>query len=337
MSKFLKYPGFVFSILILLSATSTTTLKRFYITGPAQGTSYHITYYAHAELLKRDVVDSLLESVNNSLSLYKEGSLVNQWNSSKNGGKIDIHLQRVLHSALDISGKTEGYFDITVLPLTSAWGFAPKGVTLLPDSNNIAAVLPCVGSNLLRLRKNKLHKKKACVQLDTNGIAQGYTVDLLAEMLEMRGIKDYLVELGGEIRIKGKKYPTAEKMSIGIEAPSDDPLHPVLQRLIYPDSGGITTSGNYRRFRETAEGRISHLFDPHTGYPVKNELISVTVVAADAMTADALDNALMGMGLQRGMELVEADTTLAAFFIYQNADGSVADSMSSRFKRLSIR
>jgi thiamine biosynthesis lipoprotein len=170
------------------------------------------------------------------------------------------------------------------------------------------------------------------VQIDPNGIAQGYTVDQLAGLLESRGIKNYLVELGGEIRVRGRKFPSGEKMSIGIEAPGDDPLFPVLQKRVYMESGAITSSGNYRRYLEADGERITHLLDPHTGYPIQNELVSVTVMAPDAITADAYDNALMAMGLEKAMDWVESRPDLAAFFIYRAHD-QIRDTMSARFKQ----
>jgi thiamine biosynthesis lipoprotein len=192
--------------------------------------------------------------------------------------------------------------------------------------------MPCVNSQLLRVRGRKITKINPCVQIDPNGIAQGYTVDQLATILESRGIMNYLVELGGEIRVRGRKLPSEEKMSIGIEAPGDDPLFPLLQKRVYMESGAITTSGNYRRYLEADGKRITHLLDPHTGYPIQNELVSVTVIAPDAITADAYDNALMAMGLERALNWVDKRPELAAFFIYQR-DGRIRDTMSARFKQ----
>jgi thiamine biosynthesis lipoprotein len=143
---------------------------------------------------------------------------------------------------------------------------------------------------------------------------------------------NYLVELGGEIRVRGRKLPSGEKLNIGIEAPGDDPFFPLLQKRVYLESGAITSSGNYRRYLEADGKRITHLLDPHTGYPIQNELVSVTVIAPDAITADAYDNALMAMGLERALNWVDKRPELAAFFIYQR-DGRIRDTMSARFKQ----
>jgi thiamine biosynthesis lipoprotein len=141
------------------------------------------------------------------------------------------------------------------------------------------------------------------------------------------------VEVGGEIRVKGRK-PGKEKMSVGIEAPGDDADFSMIEKIIYPAKGAITTSGNYRRYYESEGRKISHLLDPRTGFPIANELISVTVYAKDAMTADGYDNAIMAMGLEQGLAFVERHKELAAHFIYHMKDGSIADTMSRRFRKL---
>lgn len=243
-------------------------------------------------------------------------------------------MRKVVKAALETSRITGGIFDMTVFPLTNAWGFGPAGQQPLPDSATIQKLLSCIGSEKIRIKGNWLYKTKSCVQLDPNGIAQGYAVDLVADKLEALHIHHYLVELGGELRVKGRKQPSGQKMSIGIEAPGENDFEPVMEQVIYLDKGAVTTSGNYRRYHETNGKRRSHLLDPRTGYPISNELISVTIVAPDAMTADALDNALMGMGLQQALRFIEKRPALAAHFIYHRADGSVTDTMSSRFKRL---
>jgi len=155
----------------------------------------------------------------------------------------------------------------------------------------------------------------------------------LADFFEQRGIKNYLIELGGEIRIKGRK-PGNEKMSVGIETPGDDPEFSVIKRVVWLDKGAITTSGNYRRYYERKGKKVSHLMNPKTGYSLQNELISVTVYAKDAITADGYDNAIMAMGLKKGLAFVDKNKNLAAHFIYRKNDGTVADTLSKRFRVL---
>jgi FAD:protein FMN transferase len=318
---------------VVFFSFSNPPVRKIALAGSAQGTTYHITYYAADSIVIKSQVDSILQKIDSSLSLYKSYSLINRFNNSAGGIIVDEHFEKVINKALDTYDQTNGFFDITVYPLTDAWGFGPVKRNAMPDDTTIRELLPCVDSRLLYWQGKKLAKKKSCVKLDANGIAQGYSVDVLANFIEQHGIRDYLVELGGEIRVSGRKLPGNEKMSVGIEAPGDDLAKPVMQKVIWLDQGAITTSGNYRRYYESNGRRISHLLDAHTGYPVQNELISVTVFAKDAMTADAYDNALMGMGLEQALKFVEGRQDLAAYFIYRKADSAIADTMSSRFYR----
>ena len=242
-------------------------------------------------------------------------------------------LVNVIKKAQQVYKATHGLFDITIYPLTEAWGFGPKKMDIVPGAATIKKLVSCVDSRLLYWKGKKLMKKKPCVQLDANGIAQGYSVDVLADFFEQNGIQNYLVELGGEIRIKGRK-PGNEKMSVGIESPGEEMDFSLIEKVVYLDKGAITTSGNYRRYYESKGKKISHLLNPKTGYSLQNELISVTVYAKDAITADGYDNAIMAMGLKKGLAFVEKNKELAAHFIYRKKDGTVADTMSSRFRVL---
>ncbi len=309
-------------------------LKKFLITGYAQGTTYHITYYANDSLVTKFQLDSIFASIDSSLSLYKPYSLVNRFNQSKNGLVADQHMKKVVNKAIETYKQTNGVFDITIYPLTEAWGFGVKKVNTTPTATKVKSLKACVNSNLLNWTGNKLVKKKTCVKLDPNGIAQGYTVDVIADFLENKGVRNYLVEVGGEIRVKGKKYPENELMKVGIEFPGEnDYENSILQHVISLDSGAVTTSGSYRKFYESKGKKISHILDARNGLPVQNELISVTVIAKDAITADAYDNALMAMGLKKALEFVEKRTDLSAHFIYSAKNGVVKDTASAEFYR----
>ena len=328
-----------FLLLCLLSSlpffNKQTDLKPFQIRGLAQGTSYQITYYAEDSSITQTQIAYLLAQIDSSLSIYKPYSLISRFNHSTTGAPADKHLRKVVKKALRVSRKTAGAFDITVQPLVQAWGFGTAPIAALPDSAAIQALLPCVGADKVHLQKGQLRKDAPCVRIDVNGIAQGYTVDVLAGFLDRKGIRNYLVELGGEIRVRGRK-PDGKPMAIGIEGPAennpDDP-YPI-QKIIRLEKGAVTSSGNYRQFYQSGSRKISHLINPKTGYPLQNELISVTVWARDAMTADAYDNALMGMGLAKAFDFLNRRNGLEAYFIYRKADGSVADTATVGFKKM---
>lgn len=310
-------------------------MRKYLLTGQAQGTSYQIVYYATDSIISKKQVDSILEVIDSSLSLWKPYSLINQFNQSDSGITVDDHFRTVVKKSLDTYHQTSGIFDITVQPLVQAWGFGAQSINHLPDSATIQLLKKCLGSGFLEVLQTKIIKKKSCIKIDLNGIAQGYTVDVLANFLEKNNIRNYITELGGEIRVKGTKQPGNERMKIGIESPGDDEFEMgFMKKIIEIDQGAITTSGNYRRYYESKGKRITHIIDPRSGYPVSNELISVTVYAKDAITADAYDNAIMVMGLQDGIAFVNKRTDIAAHFIYKTQNGVVRDTMSKGFYQL---
>ena len=315
---------------LFVNHSEVRTIK---FSGSAQGTSYHITYYATDTLVTKSQVDSIFQNIDSSLSLYKPYSLVNRFNQSVNGLSVDDHMYQVVSKAIKVHRVSNGFFDITVYPLTEAWGFGVTRVDSTPSPATVQQLKSCVNSKLITFKKRKLVKKKACVKLDPNGIAQGYTVDVVADFFERAGVKDFIIELGGEIRVAGRK-PGGEKMSLGIESPGSEPGFSMINKVVYLDKGALTTSGNYQRYYESGGKIVNHLLDPKTGYYVQNDLVSVTVYAKDAITADAYDNAIMAMGLVKGLRFAEKHRDIAVHFIYRKADGVVADTMSKRFKTL---
>ncbi|MCF0074393.1 FAD:protein FMN transferase [Dyadobacter sp. CY261] len=313
-------------------------LKTFRINGRAQGTTYAVTYYAEREAVSQTQTDSIFKSLDASLSIYQPGSLINTFNASREGVEMDLHLSRVVERSMQIYKQTGGLFDITVYPLVNAWGFGTKDEDGLPDSAAIRRILPCVGSVNLQTSGNSLVKSNPCIQIDVNGIAQGYSVDIVADFLEVRGVSNYLVEVGGEIRTKGRKYPGKEKMSIGIETPSATEFDtPVIREVISIGDGAVTTSGSYRKFRQSGGLRLSHIINPKSGFPVQREIISATVVAPDAITADGFDNALLAAGVNGAFEILKKHPEMDAYLIYKKTDGNVADTASAGFARHVVR
>ncbi|MBO9634329.1 MAG: FAD:protein FMN transferase [Chitinophagaceae bacterium] len=327
-----------FFILLLacfyLAAARPREMQPWQLSGFAQGTSWHITYYAPDSVASHASIDSILDKLDSSLSIYKPYSLVSQFNRCTDSLQIDEHLANVVNASFLASQNTGGIFDITIQPVTQAWGFGPIKVTDMPDSLTISNLMHCVDVRYLSLKGSVLFKQKPCVSIDVNGIAQGYSVDVLADFFEWKHIENYMIELGGEIRLKGLKYPGAQPMRIGIEAPAESEFEPaMMQKVIRPANGAITTSGSYRKYFQSKGQKISHIIDGRTGYPAKNELISVTVFASRAIMADAYDNALMAMGLEKAMQFLKQHPDMAAYFIYRKKDGAIADTASTFFDK----
>jgi len=312
-------------------------LQEFKIKGYAQGTSYSITYYAKEEWVKKDDVDSILAVIDQSMSLYKPNSLINKFNESTGGMPVDFHFMEVYKRANSIFKDTQGKFDVTVAPLVQAWGFGPKKVEKFPDDATIKNLLNGVGMDKLSRHHLTVSKKNPNVQIDFNGIAQGYTVDVLAKFLQLRKINRFMVEVGGELCINGTK-PDGQLFKIGIEGPTNTTLsNQTIKHIIQFKNGAITTSGNYQKYVMNGNQRISHLIDPKTGYPLKNEMISVTVFAKDAITADGYDNALMAMNVKEALAFAGKRKNMEVYIIYTRPNGELADTMSVGFDKLIVK
>ncbi|WP_211226590.1 FAD:protein FMN transferase [Pedobacter glucosidilyticus] len=309
---------------------SQRVVETYEIKGYTQGTTYSIKYYASKALIAEAEIEAILAELNQSLSVYHDTSLISQFNQSKRGVVLDKHLKKVVNEAQKVAKASNGAFDITVFPLVEAWGFLGKPKQSLPDSLTVKKILKNVGYQQLILKKDSLIKSNPAVKIDVNGIAQGYSVDILADFLEQRGIKRYIVEIGGELRMKGKK-PDGSYPKIGIEAPNLQET--AFQKIIIPKKGAITTSGSYRKFVETKGLKQTHLIDTKTGYSIKSKNISVTVYAKTAMLADAYDNVLMGMDVAEALHFLKKHPELEAFFIYQQ-QGLLKDTATTGFYKL---
>jgi thiamine biosynthesis lipoprotein len=207
---------------------------------------------------------------------------------------------------------------VTVAPLVNSWGFGPTKKTDL-DNKRIDSLLELVGYKMLKLEGNKIIKLKPEIKLDFNAIAQGYTVDVLAKYLESKGIDNYLVELGGELKAKGKKEN--ENWKVGIDKPNENASSErKLEAVINLNDKALATSGNYRKFYEENGQKFSHIINPKTGFPAKQNLLSATVIAANGITADAYATAFMIMGLNKSIQFLEdnKDLQLQAYFIYDD-------------------
>ena len=308
----------------------------YHINGRAQGTTYSVTYYSLTETISKREIDSIFTEIDQSLSIYRENTLISSFNNSISGLEMDDHLRKVVKKSLEVSKKSDGIFDITIYPLVQLWGFGTVKKEFFPDSGAVEQKMKCVGFHKISIKGKRLTKSDSCVKINLNAIAPGYTSDVIAEFLEKRKVNTYVVEVGGELRIKGVK-PDGNLLSIGIEAPAtpgDEPGTSTLQRIVRIKKGAMTTAGNYRQYREQGNQKVSHLLDARTGYPIQNELISVTVLAKDAMTADAYDNVLMGMGLQQSFRFLKRIRGLDAYFIYKKPDGTLADTATAGFYKV---
>lgn len=317
------------------------------LSGPAQGSTFSITYEPVADTSYVADIARLLTEVDASMSTYIDNSLISKWNAHEVGAApfaIGPHMLSVYATSRAVHRATNGAFDPTVMPLVTYWGFhqrkAPEGpidsvaldsVRALVDFNKVLVLetvhssyepekLPADSAFLLKTEQN--------IQLDFNAVAQGYTVDLLGEFLEAQGITNYMVEVGGEVRTKGHNSK-GEPWSIGIDKPVESTAeNRELHAVIAMENRSLATSGNYRKFYVRDGVKYAHTLNPRTGFPVQHSLLSATVLASTCAEADAYATAFMVLGTESAKAFLNEHPELEAYLIFADAEGNLQTWMS---------
>ena len=286
---------FILLALSLISCQQTEAdLKQFQFRGQVFGTYYSLIYYHSSEVVSQESVDSLFAVFNASLSYYDKQSLISRINRNETR-QADDFFRVVFARARQISEETDGAYDVTVTPLVNAWGFGfserERVTQELLDS-----IREFVGFRKAWMEEDVVMKSDPRVQFDFNSIAKGYAADVVGAFLESRGIVAYMIEIGGDLLARGLK-PGEIPWKIGLERPASSAGDiQEWEYLIEITDAGLATSGNYRRYYEIDGLRYSHTINPFDGYPVQHRLLSASVVAPDAMSADAYATAFMVMG-----------------------------------------
>jgi thiamine biosynthesis lipoprotein len=280
----------------------------------------------------RASIEGILEQVNRGMSTYDTGSELSRFNRSETSEWVDVspELLRVLREALRVSSLTGGAFDPTVGPLVDLWGFGPGESTGAPPPDEaIERARARVGADKILLRETPpgMRKTRADVSIDLSAIAKGHAVDRIADHLEGLGLADYLVEIGGEIRGKGRS-PEGRPWRVAIEEP--EPGRRRVRHTVELRDGAVATSGGYRNFRVHEGRRDPHLLDPRTGRPARHPLASVTVIARTAMEADAWATALAVMGPDAGLEAARVRSIAALFRVIE--EGGLRDRVTREFE-----
>jgi FAD:protein FMN transferase len=293
----------------------------FFIQGSAQGTSYHIKY---ADQEKRDFsapIDSILKAFDLSLSIYKPESLISRFNQNDPDARADKWFTEVFEKAMQVSEESEGAFDITVGPLVNAWGFG-RDSSLHVDGKIIDSLLQFVGYKKVVLKNGLLIKEDPRMFIDVNALAQGYSCDVVADFFKEQGIKHYMIEIGGEVRAQGKNPENAD-WQIGIDKPVTGNYIPgsELQAIMQLKNKSLATSGNYRKFHEINGVKYAHTINPHTGYPVMQNLLSASILASDCISADAYATTCMVIGLEKSKAFLQNHPELEAYLIYSDSTG----------------
>jgi thiamine biosynthesis lipoprotein len=287
------------------------------IQGQTMGTSYAIKYEDKQQRDLKSAVDSLLEQFNRSVNHYLPDSEITRFNRADSLRFALPYFYPVLQRSAEIARATDGAFDPTVAPLVNAWGFGPEGATL-PDSLGVDSLLQLVGLDKIYFDQERVVKREPNVQLNFSAVAKGYGVDVVANYLRQQGISNLMVEIGGEVVARGTN-PQGEPWRIGIDNPEQPGQTNVAVALT---NQAMATSGNYLNYYKQDGQKYAHTIDPRTGYPVQHSVLSVSVIAADCMTADAYATAFMVLELEETQEILSQNPTLDAYIIYDR-DGTL--------------
>ena len=323
-------------IIIVLVITTSCGKKAEYIksSGYIFGTTYHIKYQSKKNYDKQIIAE--LNKYNHSLSMFEPTSIIGKINSNDTTVVLDNYFIKCFKKAQEVSNITDGAFDITVAPIVDAWGF---GINNSANTDaNIDSIMQFVGYKHIHLVQNKIIKEHKETMLDMSAIAKGYGVDIVSEFFNKKRVKNYMVEIGGEVRVRGLN-PKGVNWTIGIDKPIDDvlALHREFQDIISITNKSIATSGNYRQFYEKDGIKYSHTINPKTGYPARNGLLSASVLTNDCMTADAFATAFMVMGTQKSIELAEKLDNIDIYLIYTDSLNNYKIYKSNGFKNAIIK
>ena len=276
------------------------------------GTIYKVTYQ-HDDDLQAEI-EQCMQAVDDALSPFNHHSIISAINQNRDT-TLNEAFTTVFNLAQAVSDETNGDFDITVAPLVNAWGFGFRHADEV-NKAMIDSILQFVGYQKVHLKQSTIRKDDPRTMLDCSSIAKGYGVDEVARLLASKGIKNYMVDIGGEVVVRGKNAKM-NTWRIGINKPTDDSLNisQGLQTILQISNVGMATSGNYRRFYYKDGKRYAHTIDPHTGYPVQKDVLSATVIARDCATADAYATAFMVMGKEKALRFCAEHPEIQAYLI----------------------
>lgn len=335
----MKYLVFILTM-VMVACQPSVNEKVYLIEGEAQGSTYHIKYIAERDENLKPAIDSILEVIDLSMSTYRPDSAISKINQGDTTVVVDEHFRKVFEASQQIWQESEGLFDPTVGVLVNAWGFGKQKISEadLPTDKKIDSLKKYVGFDKVALtEKNLIKKRYTEILFDFNAIAQGYTSDVVANYLSAKGIKNYIVEIAGEMYLKGRNTVEDKLWTIGVE----NPLKPLDDRdlvaTIQFTNQGLATSGNYRKVWIDSNGRkYVHSINPLTGRATQSDVLSATVVAPSTMLADGYATMFMVMGLAKSKAFLEKHPDLAVLLVYSDDKYQEATYKTKSFEKLII-
>ncbi len=327
LGRFYFVLGLCSYLLFTITCSSSTGYET--LLGQAQGSTYTLQFESYKTVDAKQLqpeIDQLLSDIDQSMSTYVPGSIISRLNQSEGAWvEVDDLFMRVLASALEVAKVTEGAFDPTIGSVVQLWGFGFEEIRGDLSEESIEQALFRTGFEQINVDtlQNKVRIPNG-FSIDFNAIAQGFTVDTLAQLLESKGIQDYMVELGGEVRTRGYN-DRGEVWKIGIDRPNDGTTsNRELQAIISLEDQSLATSGNYRKYwiDQQTGVKYAHTIDPSTGRPAMNQLLSASILHPQATLADAYATACMVWGHVRCIEFLEREADFTGVLIYTDEDGN---------------
>ena len=325
----------IFSIAIISILLSSCAKKQEYLSydGFIQGTTFHIVFQAQENSIKQKDVDSIFSLINSTFSTYDSTSIISKINRNETQ-EVNQLFVNMFNKSFEVYKKSNGAFDITVGQVVNAWGFGNTD-TMNVDSSRIDSLMKYVGFDKVKLQNNQIIKSDKNIKIDFNAIAQGYTCDVIADFFESKNLKNYLIEVGGEIRGKGVNDKN-EFWKVGIDKPTDNSSieNRELQEIVLLENKSIATSGNYRKFYEKDGMRISHTINPKTGFSANQNILSASVVANTCAEADAYATSFMVLGLEKSLEILKQNNDLEAYLISSDKNGKLVVTKTKGFEKM---
>ncbi|MGA9327034.1 MAG: FAD:protein FMN transferase [Salegentibacter sp.] len=313
---------FALFLAALLTGCNNSEVQPNILTGEALGTTFHIKYFPDKEIDADQALDSIFENINNSMSTYREGSDISRLNKGDTSVVIDRNFEKVFNFSKKIYRESNGYFDPTVGILVNAYGFGPEEeAPVAPDSITLDSLRRYVGFNKLRVSEDhKIMKDDPHVYLDFNAIAKGYTIDVIAAYFDSKNVKNYLIELGGELVAKGRNIGKDKPWMVAIDDPLQKEDERSFQTILALKNRALATSGNYRKFRvdSTTGKRYVHTINPLTGKAQRSNLLSASVMAENCALADGYATACMALGLEKSKEMLKKLKNVEVYLIYSD-------------------
>lgn len=327
---------YIFLIVGFISCNKQQTESHdFY--GEALGTTYSIRYFSDENFDFEKALDSIYENINASMSTYRIESDISQINRGDTTVIVDENFRKVFQASGKIYEQSNGFFDPTVGSLVNAYGFGPGKQLNEIDSLELDSLKRLVGFNKVSIKENnQISKEDPRVYLDFNAIAKGYTIDVIGEYLESKGVENYLIELGGELLARGENIERQKPWVVGIDDPQQEEGRRVLKARVQLKDKALATSGNYRKFRiDSVSGqKFVHTINPKTGKAERSNLLSASVLTDNCMMADGYATTFMALGLERSKEMLRRIKNVEVYLIYSAENGEVKTYVSPGFQKV---